>query len=111
MKRLKESLFKAAVALYGLWLSVSPALAEGFKSLKTVADEASNGVKDMIRPIAGLVSWVMLFISVPMLLWAFIRRGKQDGQSNDALINWGVGLLVGWGLIQLILLIAGDSVA
>ena len=113
MKKVKDILFRAAVAVYGLLLSAGHALAQtsDFRSLSQVASDASRGVRDMIRPIAGLISWIMLFISLPMLLWAFIRRGKQDGQSNDALIAWGTGLLIGWGLIQLILLIVGETVA
>ena len=112
MKKLNNAFFRIALIVYGFWMSVQPVLAQSnFESLKTVTERASTGVKDMIRPIAGLISWVMLFVSLPMLLWAFIRRGKQDGQSNDALIAWGTGLLIGWGLIQLVLLIVGDTVS
>lgn len=111
MKKTKDVFFRIALLVYGFWMSAQPAVAQSFESLKTVTERASTGIKDMIRPIASVISWAMLLVSLPMLLWAFIRRGKQDGQSNDALIAWGTGLLIGWGLIQLVLLIVGDTVA
>ena len=103
MKKIKGMLFKGAVALYGLWLSGTYALAQEFEGFEQMANKASTGVKGLIRPIANVISWAMLFVSVPMLLWAFIKRGKNDGQSNDSLIAWGSGLLIGFGLLQVIL--------
>lgn len=113
MKKIKDIILKCAMALFGIWMSVLPAFADNFMSLKTVTEKAGQGVKDMIASTASLISWIMLLISLPLLLWAFIRRGKEGaggGQGGDALMSWGTGLLIAWGMIQLILLIVDVSV-
>ena len=68
----------------------------------TMAKEATDSLKGATGSVLNIVSILILIIGGIMLLWAFIKRSKNDGQGNDALVGWGVGLIVTFLALQVI---------
>jgi len=88
------------MALAGLMLA-GEAIASSF-DFSTVADKAQSGLKATLEPVINIVSILVALIGVVMLIWNFVKRSKSDGQSNDALVSWGVSLIFVFVALQVI---------
>ena len=101
MKKLSNKivLFLAAV------LTGVPAFAQGSTSefnFNTMMDRANSGLTNTLKPVINIVSIIVALVGVVMLIWNYVKRSKSDGQSNDALVSWGVSLIFVFVALQVI---------
>ena len=100
MKLTKKIGTKAFAAVMAL-CAAQQALAQDF-NFQTMATTATDELKNTIAPIISIVKYLVLLIGVVMLVWNYIKRAKNDGQGNDALVSWGFGLIFVFVAIQII---------
>ncbi len=96
-KRITDRFFAALAAL----MVPAFALAQDF-NFSTMADDAANALRETLRPIINIVQAIIGLMAVVMLMWNYIKRSKNDGQSNDALAAWGYSLLIALAALQVI---------
>lgn len=96
MKKLSNKFFMVLAAL----LAGPMAMAQN--DFTTIAGKAESALKDTLNPLINIVSILVALIGVVMLIWNFVKRSKSDGQSNDALVSWGVSLIFVFVALQVI---------
>lgn len=62
-------------------------------ALQSVVSTFQSGLKTMFT----ILRMMMGISGAIMLVWNFYQRSKNDGQSNDKLLGWGIALLIGMG--------------
>lgn len=103
MKKIFEKLSnRFFMALAGLMLATNSAFASSDFDFKTMSERATQGLSDTLKPVINIVSILVALIGVVMLIWNFVKRSKSDGQSNDALVSWGVSLIFVFIALQVI---------
>jgi hypothetical protein len=100
MKKLSNKFFMVLAAV----LAGPLAMAQGGTTydFKNIASKAQNGLTETLEPVINIVSILVALIGVVMLIWNFVKRSKSDGQSNDALVSWGVSLIFVFVALQVI---------
>jgi len=100
MKKLSNKFFMVLAAV----LAGPMAMAQGGTNynFQDIAQKAQTGLKDTLEPLINIVSILVALIGVVMLIWNFVKRSKSDGQSNDALVSWGVSLIFVFVALQVI---------
>lgn len=61
---------------------------------------ATEQVKSLGTQIINLATYVIGAVGVGMLVWAYFKRAKGDQGGNDALMGWGISLIVVIILLQ-----------
>lgn len=101
MKKLSNKFFMIlASILYGPVAMAQNKMTEF--SFDTIADQAQSALSKTLKPVINIVSTLVALIGVVMLIWNFVKRSKSDGQSNDALVSWGVSLIFVFVALQVI---------
>lgn len=100
MKKLSNKFFMVLAALLAGPLAM--AQKSGEFDFTTITDSAMQGLTGTLRPVINIVSALVALIGVVMLIWNFVKRSKSDGQSNDALVSWGVSLIFVFVALQVI---------
>lgn len=97
MKKFFNSIAGKLVATSALVsASAKDVFAQGSKTnfdFNTMANKATQELSNATGSVLSIVSILVFIIGGVMLLWAFIKRSKNDGQGNDALVGWGIGLI------------------
>lgn len=96
MKKISKKFFMVLAAV----LAGPMAMAQN--DFNTIAGKAESALKDTLNPLINIVSILVALIGVVMLIWNFVKRSKSDGQSNDALVSWGVSLIFVFVALQVI---------
>lgn len=105
MKKIFEKISnRFFMALAGLMLATNSAFANKMQdfSFDTIATDAQDALSKTLKPVINIVSIIVALIGVVMLIWNFVKRSKSDGQSNDALVSWGVSLIFVFIALQVI---------
>lgn len=100
MKKIRKISDKLLVSAASLAMA-DAAFAQEF-NFNSMATQASKSLREVIDPIINIVSYLVLLVGVVMLVWNFIKRSKNDGQGNDALVSWGFSLVFVFVAIQVI---------
>ena len=102
MKKIFNSIFGKVVAASALVAATAKEVKAKSYDFETMANEASGALGSAAAGVLNIVSILVLIIGGIMLLWAFIKRSKNDGQGNDALVGWGIGLIVTFLALQVV---------
>ena len=104
MKKIRKISDKLLVSAAALAMADAAFAQSGGKefNFNTMATQAQSELKNVIDPIINIVSYLVLLVGVVMLVWNFIKRSKNDGQGNDALVSWGFSLVFVFVAIQVI---------
>ena len=109
MKKFFENIYgKAASAAVSLMIAdqaFASSQSQANFNFNTMASNAKEGLKGATGSVLNIVAILVLIIGGVMLLWAFIKRSKNDGQGNDALVGWGVGLIITFLALEIIKLL------
>ncbi len=92
-KKISTVFFAAIASIQSALATSTGGNTSTFKGFNVMADSANAQISGAGNTVVNLASILIGIISVVMLIWNFIKRSKNDGQSNDALANWGFGLL------------------
>lgn len=76
--------------------------AAGEFNAESMINTMTDTVEKVAKRIVNLISVLIGLVGAIMLAWNYYRRSKGDGQSNDALASWGIGLLVAMIFLQVI---------
>jgi len=101
MKKLSNKFFMVLAAL----LAGPMAMAQGKNDkfdFTSITNDAIDGLTGTLKPVINIVSIIVALIGVVMLIWNYVKRSKSDGQSNDALVSWGVSLIFVFVALQVI---------
>lgn len=96
MKKISKKFFMVLAAV----LAGPMAMAQ--YNFNDIATAAQDGLKQTLSPVINIVSILVALIGTVMLIWNFVKRSKSDGQSNDALVSWGVSLIFVFVALQVI---------
>ncbi len=100
MKKLSNKFFMVLAAVLAGPLAMAQKSSEF--DFTTMTDSAISGLTGTLKPVINIVSALVALIGVVMLIWNFVKRSKSDGQSNDALVSWGVSLIFVFVALQVI---------
>lgn len=71
-------------------------------SVEEAASTIQATLSTIVDPLFSILSWLLGLIGAVMLVWAYIKRSKADQGSNDAMMNWGWGLIIAVAGLQII---------
>lgn len=97
-KKASERFFTALAAM----MVAGQAFAQSEFNFETMANDATTALNSTLKPIINIVQMIIALIAVVMLVWNYIKRAKNDGQSNDALAAWGFSLLIALAGLQVV---------
>lgn len=72
------------------------------QDLSTTLNSVKQTAGSWLTSAIDVATVILAVVSVPMIVWGFIQRNKEDRQSNDKLFSLGISFLVVIGLLQIL---------
>lgn len=98
--RHKESFLNYATSIIVMTFASLPAHAASGQ--EDLLSKISQELSTLGSTIISIVQVGIGIVGAGLMIWAYVKRGKGEGQSNEALIGWFVGLVVALLGLQLI---------
>lgn len=95
MNKQNIRLFRRCLAMAGATLIPMLSSAQnGYVDFNSVISSSTTQARTNIKSAVGIIQIAIIAIALVMLAWAFYKRSKADGQSNDAIMTVIVTLVV-----------------